>query len=112
MNLEKRREEIPEAFKIIDEHLAHFRKWLSTHSIASVITRLRDHFEKIRTDELDRLKTRLPEEGYPEVEYLTQSLMNKLMHRHIKMLKKNVGNADRYQESIDFFNQLYGINEE
>ncbi len=112
MNLEKRREEIPEAFQIIDEHLALFRKWLSTHSIASVINRLREHFDKLRKNELNRLKNRLPEEGYPEVEYLTQSIMNKLMHRHIKMLKKNVGNADRYQESIDFFNQLYGINEE
>ncbi len=112
MNLEKRKQEIPKSLKIIDEYIMEFQRWMSSHSMASIITRLRNHFDSLRIKELERLKKRLPEEGFNEIEYLTQSIINKLMHQHIKSLKKNVSNPDLYQQHVDFIINLYELEDE
>ncbi len=111
-NLEKRKAEIPKALKVVEEYTGEFRKWMSTHSVASTINRLKQYFDEIRLSELNRLKKRLPQEGLPEIEYLTQSIMNKVMHQHIKSLKKNASDPKLYQEHIDFVYNLYELDQE
>ena len=46
-NLEKRRMEIPKASKIVEEYLDEFKSWVSTNSMATIISKLKSHFEKL-----------------------------------------------------------------
>ncbi|MBN1406923.1 MAG: glutamyl-tRNA reductase [Calditrichaceae bacterium] len=111
-NLEKRKKEIPKAQEIIDESIAEFKKWMMSHSMASVIGRIKKHFDSIRQKELDRLRNKLPNNGMEEIEYLTQSIMNKVMHQHIKMLKKSSSDLEKYQEQVELFFELYEVDGE
>ncbi|TFG96222.1 MAG: glutamyl-tRNA reductase [Calditrichales bacterium] len=111
-NLEKRAQEIPRAVKIVGEFAKEYGEWNATHSISFVINRLRTHFDTLRNNELDRLKNRLPEAGLKEIDYLTTSIMNKLMHQHIKALKKNVSHPEQYQQHVDFIYNLYELENE
>jgi len=112
LNLEKRKKELPKAQKLVDEYIEEFRKWITTHSMSSVIRRLKKHFDQIRLQELDRLRKRLPNNGIEEIDYLTQSIINKLMHQHIRSLKKSTSDPDRYQAQVEFFLKLYEIEED
>lgn len=111
-NLEKRRQEIPKAMKIVEKYQDEFRNWVATHAMASAIGRLRAYFDTIRTGELQRLHNRLPQANIQDIEYLTQSIINKVMHQHIVTLKKNAGNAEAYQKHLEFVYNLYGIEDE
>ncbi|HGY55920.1 MAG TPA: glutamyl-tRNA reductase [Caldithrix abyssi] len=112
MNLDKRKQEIPKASKIIDEYVHDFQKWISSHSVSFIIKRLKAHFDRLRIKELDRLRKRLPVNGFEEIDYLTQSIMNKLMHQHIKALKKIVNNPELYQQQVEFILDLYELEDE
>lgn len=109
VNLEKRKKEIPKAQEIINESISEFKKWMVSHSMAAVIGMIKKHFDSIRIKELDRLRKRLPNNGIQEIDYLTQSIMNKVVHQHIKMLKKSSSNPDKYQEQVELFFKLYEV---
>ncbi len=109
MNLGRRKQEIPKAQKIITEYVKQFTDWLSTHASSQIIHRLKHYFEELRLAELKRLNSRLPEDGKEQIEYLTESLMNKILHQHIQLLKKNIRNPELYEQYLEFLHELYEI---
>ena len=112
MNVEKRKQEIPKAMKIVDRHVSEFLGWMSTHTTSSTISSLKRYFERLRQSELDRLRKRLPKEGFAEIDYLTLSITNKLMHQHIKTLKSSSSDPESHQQHIDFMHKLYELDRE
>ena len=112
MNMEKREQEIPRATKIIERYVSEFLGWMSTHTMSSTISGLKKYFENLRQSELTRLRKRLPEDGIADVDYLTQSIMNKLMHQHIKTLKGSSSDPVSHQQHIDFMHKLYDLDRE
>ena len=111
-NIDKRKQEIPRAMKVVDEFVELYGKWISTHSVGSTINRLKNYFEVLRRKELDRLGKRLPSDGYEQIDYLTQSIVNKIMHQHIKLLKKNAADPKRHEEHLAFVNKLIEFDED
>lgn len=111
-NLEKRKKEIPKALKIIDEDVDSYMTWVSTHSISAIINRLTEHFEDVRQKELKRLKSRLPSDGFEEVEYLTKSLMNKMLFKHISALKKSKCEPEKYQQCVEVVYSMYNLEDD
>ncbi len=107
MNIQKRQKEVPKAEKILLRFVHDFVQWISTHASSQIINQLRRYFEELRQHELTRLRSRLPQEGMDQIEYLTESLMNKILHRHIKLLKENVKNPQVYEQYIEFLAELY-----
>lgn len=110
-NLVKRRKEVPKAEKIILNYVHEFIEWLSTHASSQMINRLRSYFETLRKNELNRLKSRLPQQGFENVEYLTESITNKILHQHIKLLKENIKNPLKYEQYLEFLESLYDFKE-
>jgi len=110
-NLTKRQKEVPKAEKIILHYVHEFVEWLSTHASSQIINRLRSYFETLRKNELQRLKSRLPQQGFENVEYLTESITNKILHQHIKLLKANLKNPIKYEQYLEFLESLYEFNE-
>jgi glutamyl-tRNA reductase len=112
LNLEKRQGELPKAEAIVRETVEAFEKWMDTHSMSGTIAQLTRHFEQIRVSELSRLKNRLPQEGLAEVEYLTKSMLNKILHDHIRLLKQSEKDNRTRREHLRFFQQLYHLEED
>jgi glutamyl-tRNA reductase len=111
-NIEKRKQEIPRALKIVDDYVLEFDKWLSTHSVGSTIGKLKLYFDGIRKRELDRLGKRLPRDGHEQIDHLTQSIINKIMHQHIKLLKKSAADPVQHEQHVDFVRKLYDLDNE
>jgi glutamyl-tRNA reductase len=109
-NLEKRRKEIPRASKIVDEYLHEFQSWASINSMTTVISKLKNHLETISNNELARLRKQYPDNGYQkELDNYTQSIINKLVRQHMKSLKKNAGDPEKYKQHIELIYNLYEI---
>jgi glutamyl-tRNA reductase len=109
MNLKKREKELPKSQKIVDEFVLEYQKWNSNNSMASIAGRLKKQLDTLRMNEIDRLKNNLPEEGLNDIHILTESIINKLVRQHIKTLKKNAGDPERYQQHIDLIYNLYEL---
>jgi glutamyl-tRNA reductase len=74
-----------------------------------VIKQLKSHFDTLRHKEMERLKNRLPQDHHEDIDYLTQSIANKLMHRHINTLKKHMTDPNRYRQYVEFLSDLYEL---
>ena len=109
-NLEKRRLEVPKASRIVDEYLSEFRKWISVNSMASVVSKLKTHLEKLSQNEMARIRKNFPENGYQkELDHYTQNIINKIVRQHMKSLKKNAGDPEKYRQHIELIYNLYEI---
>jgi glutamyl-tRNA reductase len=108
-NLKIRLAEIPKAEKIIEENLPELIAWHKNRSIAATIVNLTDFYESLRSTEFDRLKKRFPKESWPEVEYLTKSMIKKILHQHIKLLKNNNSEHRQRYQMLDMLNKLYEL---
>ncbi len=91
-NMRGRMQELDRANSIIDEDVEEFVNWYDELSIAPTITMIRNKFNEIRENELNRYKNRkmkhLSEEDFKLVEELTSQIMNKTLHNPIINLKK------------------------
>jgi glutamyl-tRNA reductase len=109
MNLKKREKELPKSQKIVDEFVVEFQTWYSNNSMASIAGRLKKQLDTLRMNEIDRLKNHLPEDGLNDIYLLTESIINKVVRQHIKTLKKNAGDPERYQQHIDLIYNLFEL---
>lgn len=109
-NLEKRKKEIPKASKIIDEFVTEFNKWFSMNSMSTVVGRLKKKLDVLRLGEMDRLKAKLPQNGYKaEIDNLTESIINKVVRQHVKSLKKAAHNPEQYKQQIEMILNIYEL---
>ncbi len=113
INLEKRRKEIPKALKIIKEFVGELEQWYSMNSITAVIGKLKQRLDTIRLNELERLKSKLPENGYEaEINYLTESIINKVVRQYVKSLKNNVHDPELYRKQVELIFSIYELDKE
>lgn len=109
-NIHGRKVEAEKAEKIIDEEVEKFMKWMSSLDSVPTIVALRQKADEIKTEELEKLKGRLPgldEEKMKAVEYMAAAIINKLIHPPTVALKEDTEDRD---ELIAMIKKLYGIN--
>ncbi len=112
-NLEKRKKEIPKAMKIIEEYVGEFQQWVSMNSMNSIVGLLKSKLDVLRLNEIDRLKTKLPQNGYKsEIENLTESIINKVVRQHVKSLKKVVHDPEQYRQQVEMILRIYELDNE
>lgn len=109
-NLEKRKNEIPKSMKIINEFVLDFQKWVSMNSMSTVVGKLKKKLDVLRLNEMDRLKAKLPQNGYKaEIDVLTESIINKVVRQHVKSLKKVAHDPEEYRKQVDMILNIYEI---
>ncbi|HET6568555.1 MAG TPA: glutamyl-tRNA reductase [Rhodothermales bacterium] len=92
-----RRAEVPRAEQICEELLAEFVSWMfHQQALQPVVQAIRDTFDDIRLQEIERHQHRFTDADYAELDRLTRSIMQKLLAIPIVRLKS----VD--PESIDF----------
>ncbi len=92
-NMRGRMQELDKANSIIDEDVEEFVNWYDELSIAPTITLIKNKFNEIRENELNKYRNKkmkhLAEEDFKLVEEITCQIMNKTLHNPIINLKKH-----------------------
>ena len=110
-NLSKRKSEIPKVEKIIEEELDNFWEWYNSLQAAPAIKDLRDFFESIRTDEVDKNKNKFASEDQGKLDIVTKRIINKILHHPTIELRKageSSGSTDSATK-IGIIRDLFGI---
>jgi glutamyl-tRNA reductase len=96
-NLGARRREVAKADRIVDEGVAEFAEWLRHQGVVPTVAALRARAESLSDAELERTFKRLngltPQQR-ERVEAMTRSVVKRLLHDPITLLKGNDG--ERY----------------
>ena len=111
-NLLERKKESDKALKIVKEETDKFMQWLSSLQSVPLIISIRNKAEEVRQQELEKFKARFKElspEVLNSVDYLTQSIINKIMHSPTVALKNN---CDNKEILIFAARRLFGIDTE
>jgi glutamyl-tRNA reductase len=110
-NIGLRQVEAAQAYAIVAEQAAEFRRWLAALEVVPAITQLRALAEQIRTDELEHMEGRwdsLSEADRERLDQLTRSMLNKLLHRPTVRLKELAAeNGDAAH--LAAVNELFGL---
>lgn len=97
-NIQKRKNEIPQVKKIIMEELINFFSWYNTLEIVPAIKSLREFFEEIRIDELNKIKHKICEEDFIKLEDMTRRMMGRLLHNPTIKLRELAETGTNIQE--------------
>jgi glutamyl-tRNA reductase len=112
-NLAKRKFEIPRVEKIINEEIELFIKWYSSLEVAPTIKDLRDYFESIRAEEVEKNKNRFASEDQEKLEIITKRIINKILHQPTVELKKINEFGTTPEETavkVSVLRDIFGIN--
>ncbi len=91
-NIKERRKEADKAEKIVEEEVGTFEKWIASLQVVPTIVQLRQSVELMRAVELEKSLGRLPhlgEKDREQVAQLTQSIVNKILHSPLTVLKES-----------------------
>lgn len=112
-NLAKRKEEIPKVEKIIEEELNTFFDWYNSLEAAPTIKTLRDHFEAIRAEEVEKNVNKFSEHDREKLDIVTKRIINKILHQPTVELKKTSESDNRTEDTaqkISVIRELFGLN--
>lgn len=110
-NLTKRKAEIPKVEKIIEEELNNFWEWYNSLQAAPAIKDLRDSFEEIRKEEVERNKNKFSSDDQEKLEIVTKRIINKILHHPTMELRKNDNDSDSSDSAakIGIIRDLFGL---
>ncbi|HEY6907610.1 MAG TPA: glutamyl-tRNA reductase [Ignavibacteriaceae bacterium] len=111
-NLAKRRDEIPKVEKIIKEELDSLISWYNSLEAGPTIKSLRDSFELIRSEEVEKNKNRFSNDDQEKLDIVTKRIINKILHHPMIVLKKLSGEGKGSEDSaarISIIRDLFGI---
>ena len=111
-NLEKRKGEIPKVRKIIQEEVDNFTEWYNSLEVAPTIKDLRDYFEAVRAEEVEKNINRFSSEDQEKLEIVTKRIINKILHHptlELRKLNQSDNNFDETTIKMSLLRDLFGI---
>lgn len=112
-NVKKRQAEVPKVQSIIMEELVNLFGWYNSLEVTPTIKTLRQYFEDIRSDEVEKLKNKFTPDDVEKLDLVTKRIINKLLHHPTVELKKISENGANTQETavrISVIRNLFGLN--
>lgn len=111
-NKKKREKEAIVAGEIIKERVYEYLKWCKLQDLNPIIASLRKQAEEIRRAELEKSLKKLkdyPDEVKKELDRLSYSIVNKMLHQPITEFKKAAREDNLEGKMIHFFKSLFHI---
>ena len=111
-NVTKRREEIPKVEKIIEEELDSFFEWYNSLQSAPTIKSLRDHFDEIRAEEVEKNINKFSSEDREKLEIVTKRIINKILHHptiELRKINESGTGAEEATTKMGIIKSLFGI---
>ena len=110
-NLKERMKEASRAEQIVDSEVAAFCLKIRSREVVPVIVQLKDSMEKHRRDEIERNRRLLKDlspEAQAAIDQLTKSLINKILHPPIELLKQ-MAHDPSGPEVADLVRKLFNV---
>jgi glutamyl-tRNA reductase len=114
-NLTKRKEEIPKVQQIIEEELDSFFEWYNSLQSAPTIKNLREHFDAIRAEEVEKNINKFSSDDREKLEIVTKRIINKILHTPTVELKKANDNTTGTEDAatkMGIIRSLFGIDKD
>ncbi len=111
-NIAKRKEEIPKVEKIIDEELDSFFEWYNSLQSAPTIKSLREHFDEIRAEEVEKNINKFSPEDREKFEIVTKRIINKILHHptiELRKINESGTGAEEAAAKMGIIRSLFGI---
>ncbi|HLG32202.1 MAG TPA: glutamyl-tRNA reductase [Ignavibacteriaceae bacterium] len=108
-NLAIRKAEIPKVEKIIEEELYSFYEWYNSLQAAPTIKGLREMFESIRAEEVEKNINKFSVEDREKLEIVTKRIINKILHHPTAELKKTDETEYSGAARFGIIRSLFGI---
>jgi glutamyl-tRNA reductase len=103
--------ETGKANEIIAQEVANFITWITEREAVPVIDSLRKKCEKIRLDELERIRNRVDGETYEILDQVTRRILRKMLHQPTVRVRSTESEEFRKQ-LIDSIRELFITEEE
>ncbi len=111
-NVERRREEVPQAEAIIDEELDEFAAWHRMAPVRPVIADLRRHATSIAREMLEQNRRRFSEEDFANVEKLVDSVVRKIIALPMSRLLEAREDPEAALRHAEQVRNLFGLGSE
>jgi glutamyl-tRNA reductase len=114
-NISKRKDEIPKVKKIIEQELDAFFEWYNSLQSAPTIKNLREHFDSIRAEEVEKNINKFSDEDKEKLEIITKRIINKILHQPTVELKKTNSagtGAEEAAAKMGIIRSLFGIDKQ
>jgi glutamyl-tRNA reductase len=85
--LSTRSSEVPQVEAIVEDEALKYEAWRRGFEASPTVRDLREHFERVRSEELDRQLANVSAEERARAERLTKALVNRLLHLPTVRLK-------------------------
>ncbi|MEW6195283.1 MAG: glutamyl-tRNA reductase [Bacteroidota bacterium] len=111
-NIQKRKAEIPKVGEIILEELVNFFSWYNTLDVVPTIKSIREFFDEIRNDELEKIKHKIKEEDFTKIEDMTRRMMGRLLHNPTVKLRELAESGNNIQDittNTIILKELFGL---
>jgi len=111
-NLSKRKNEIAKVEKIIQEEIDNFFEWYNSLEAAPTIKTLRDYFESVRAEEVEKNINKFSEDDKEKLEIITKRIINKILHHPTIELRKMSESDLRAEDTaakISIIRNLFGL---
>lgn len=116
-NMRKRKSEIPKVESIILEEMTNLFSWYNALDVVPTIRTVREFFEEIRNDELNKIKHKISKEDYEKLEDMTRRMMGRILHNPTIKLRELAESGTHTQEAVihalilkELFNLEHGRN--
>jgi glutamyl-tRNA reductase len=106
--LSRRQSEVPKVEGLVNEELARFEAWRRSRAVTPTVRDLRAHFERLRVEELARLK-HVDADERARAERLTQALVNRLLHVPTVSLKNVDAGSEDGRSRLDALRDLFAL---
>ena len=108
-HLATRTEQVPRVEAIVAEEVTRFAAWLRSLGSTSTLVALRDHFERVRQDELNRTLAWASAEERDRAERLTRALVNRLLHLPTLRLKDADPGSSIGRSRLEAIEELFAL---
>jgi glutamyl-tRNA reductase len=108
-NLVKRRAEIPKAETIVEHEVEAFLTWRSSLAATPIIKRLRERVEELRSQEVERHRKRFCDADREQVDLLSESLVNKILHPVMSRVREWSDQGDLGALRIDTLYEAFDL---
>ncbi|MBN1301516.1 MAG: glutamyl-tRNA reductase [Melioribacteraceae bacterium] len=112
-NIKKRKAEIPLVNKIIMEEMVGFYSWYNTLNVVPTIKAVREFFETMGNDELEKIKHKVSREDYIKIEDMTRRLLGRLLHNptmNLREVAESGLNSDEVALRSMMIKELFNLN--
>ena len=87
VNLKRREQEVGNVEQIITEELQKFTDWQASLKINAALASIRQYFEELRREELEKCRYQYDDKQFAQIDKLTHTLAGKYMHGLIAQVK-------------------------